>query len=86
MARLREVLVRSRYPIAIELQAFLKDHPELFTTKTPEFDKLCLSSVATTNIIEMIFGLLRPFLTKARILAIILSLMSLSKSSGYDIT
>jgi hypothetical protein len=61
-----KALAQSKYPIAAKIRTFLKDHPALLVTKTKELDALCPPSVATTNIIECIFGLLRPLLTKAR--------------------
>jgi hypothetical protein len=64
--RIDKALVQSNYPIAIKIRTFLKDHPALLVTKTKELDAICPPSVATTNIIEGIFGLLRPLLTKAR--------------------
>jgi hypothetical protein len=57
---------RSKYLIAAKFRAFLKDHPELFAAKTPALFAICPPAVSTTNIIEGIFGLIRPLLTKAR--------------------
>ena len=64
--RIDAILAQSKYPIAVKIRVFLKDHPALLVTKTKELHALCPPSVATTNIIEGIFGLLRPLLTKAR--------------------
>jgi len=61
-----ECLIKSKYPIATKIRQFLKDHPALLVTKTKELATLCPPSVATTNIIEGIFGILRPLLTKGR--------------------
>lgn len=61
-----ECLIKSKYPIATKIRLFLKDHPALFVSKTKELEALCPPSVATTNIIEGIFGILRPLLTKGR--------------------
>lgn len=64
--RLDEILARSKNAIASKLRRFLRDHPEAFATKVPDLDALCPPSAATTNILEGIFGLLRPLLKKAR--------------------
>jgi len=64
--RFQEILERSKYPIAKKINQFLIDHPELLVIKTLEFEKLCPPSVATTNILENIFNIFRPFFTKAR--------------------
>lgn len=64
--RFQKILARSKYPIAKKINQFLIDHPELFVIKTAEFEKLCPPTVATTNILENIFNIFRPFFTKAR--------------------
>ena len=65
-ARFQEIIAGSKYPIAAKFRSFLKDHPELFAAKTTALFAICPPSVSTTNIIECIFGILRPLLTKAR--------------------
>ncbi|OLS15277.1 MAG: hypothetical protein RBG13Loki_1058 [Promethearchaeota archaeon CR_4] len=65
-AQLDTILARSKNVLAPKLRKFLKTHPELFATKVPDLDALCPPAAATTNIIEGIFGLLRPLLRKAR--------------------
>ena len=65
-ACLEAMLARSRNPIAGKLQKFLNGHPEVFAAKVPALDALCPPSAENTNIIEGIFGLLRPLLKKAR--------------------
>jgi hypothetical protein len=64
--RFQRILAQSKYPIAKKVNQFLVDHPELFITKTQEFEKLCPPTVATTNILENIFNIIRPFFSKAR--------------------
>ena len=64
--RFQRILAQSKYPIAKKITQFLVDHPELFVTKTRELEKLCPPTVATTNILENIFNIFRPFFTKAR--------------------
>lgn len=65
-AKFEQHLNGNSYSIAGKLRKFLKEHPEMFTTKTPYLDALCPPSMANTNIIESIFGRIRPFLKKAR--------------------
>jgi hypothetical protein len=65
-AKFERRLERNTYSIATKLRKFLKDHPEMFATKTPYLAAIFPLSMSNTNIIEGIFGRIRPILKKAR--------------------
>lgn len=65
-AQFERHLTGNRYFIAAKLCKFLRDHPEVFATKVLELDALCSLTMANTNIIEGIFGRIRPLLNKTR--------------------
>lgn len=65
-ASLEAILSKSTCKIAPKILKFLKNNPQVFATKVPELARLCPPNLANTNTIEGIFGILRPFLKKAR--------------------
>ncbi len=60
------ILKESSHPLARRIKKFMKNNQTLFTTKTPELEKIIKYSEHNTNIIEGIFGECRPILNKTR--------------------
>ena len=62
------VLEKSSHLLAHKIKKFMKNNHTLFTTKTPELEKIIKYAEHNTNIIEGIFGECRPILNKIRYL------------------
>ena len=62
------ILEKSSYQLANKIKKFMKNNHALFTTKTPELEKIIKYAEHNTNIIEGIFGECRPILNKIRYL------------------
>ena len=62
------ILERSSHPLAHKIKKFMKNNNALFSTKTPELEKIIKYAEHNTNIIEGIFGECRPILNKTRYL------------------
>ena len=62
------ILEKSSHPLARKIIKFMKNNNALFSTKTPELEKIINYAEHNTNIIEGIFGECRPILNKTRYL------------------
>ena len=59
-------LKRSPYSIASRLEKILRTHPEYFTDKSPEIQKMVPPNRANTNTVESVFGKFRLFFNHLR--------------------
>ena len=66
LARYKNMLVRSRYPIAKKIAKFIKNNPNVYATNLPKAKIDCPLNLINTNTVEGSFGLTRPILNMAK--------------------
>nr|MDO8109256.1 hypothetical protein [Candidatus Sigynarchaeota archaeon] len=66
LARYKNVLARSKYPIAKKIAKFIKNNPNVYATNFPKAKIDCPLNLINTNTVEGTFSLTRPILNMAK--------------------